>query len=149
MKAIHYDSGPNMTPLVDVVMVILIFLMLAGSFGSAEHYLQSKLPIHAKGPGQAANKGPAIPPVCVDVHVDRNGNASILPDVKYEPDVERVREALSRKVTSLRQLNAGNPDFSVEVVLRPSARTRWAALAPIYDAAVRADCRNISFATAE
>jgi biopolymer transport protein ExbD len=31
-KAVHYDSGPNMTPLVDVVMVILIFLMLAGSF---------------------------------------------------------------------------------------------------------------------
>jgi biopolymer transport protein ExbD len=23
----HYESGPNMTPLVDVVMVILIFLM--------------------------------------------------------------------------------------------------------------------------
>ena len=33
-KQVHYDSGPNMTPLVDVVMVILIFLMLAGSFGA-------------------------------------------------------------------------------------------------------------------
>ena len=33
-RKVHYDSGPNMTPLVDVVMVILIFLMLAGSFGT-------------------------------------------------------------------------------------------------------------------
>ena len=43
-KKVHYDSGPNMTPLVDVVMVILIFLMLCGSFGGMERYLVSNLP---------------------------------------------------------------------------------------------------------
>ena len=43
-KKVHYDSGPNMTPLVDVVMVILIFLMLCGSFGGLEHFLASSLP---------------------------------------------------------------------------------------------------------
>src|SRR5258708_36177794 len=48
-KQIHYDSGPNMTPLVDVVMVILIFLMLAGSFGGVSHFLLSKQGIRAKG----------------------------------------------------------------------------------------------------
>ena len=57
-KQVHYDSGPNMTPLVDVVMVILIFLMLAGSFGGAEHYLQSKVPIR-KGAGSV--KSDAVP----------------------------------------------------------------------------------------
>ena len=31
-QKIHYDSGPNMTPLVDVVMVILIFMMLVSQF---------------------------------------------------------------------------------------------------------------------
>ena len=43
------NSGPNMTPLVDVVMVILIFLMLAGSFGATEHYIVSSMPVGPKG----------------------------------------------------------------------------------------------------
>jgi biopolymer transport protein ExbD len=42
-KKIHYDAGPNMVPLVDVALVILIFMMLAGSFGMGEHYLHSDL----------------------------------------------------------------------------------------------------------
>ena len=50
-KKVHYDSGPNMTPLVDVVMVILIFLMLAGSFAGAEHYLVSNVPFSKQGAG--------------------------------------------------------------------------------------------------
>ena len=43
-QKIHYDAGPNMTPLVDIVMVILIFLMLTGTFTAGMHYLQSNIP---------------------------------------------------------------------------------------------------------
>src|SRR4051794_38123440 len=50
-KKIHYDSGPNMTPLVDVVMVILIFLMLTGSFGGAKFFLLTSLPTRDPGAG--------------------------------------------------------------------------------------------------
>src|SRR2546425_11572324 len=57
-KAVHYDSGPNMTPLVDVVMVILIFLMLAGSFGGGGHYLVSSTPVTKTGGGQKASGVP-------------------------------------------------------------------------------------------
>ena len=46
-KKVSYDSGPNMTPLVDVVMVILIFLMMVGNFGALEHYLLSNVPLIA------------------------------------------------------------------------------------------------------
>ena len=37
-KKVHYDAGPNMTPLVDVVMVILIFLMLRPEPPSASRH---------------------------------------------------------------------------------------------------------------
>src|ERR1700732_1566135 len=68
-KQVHYDSGPNMTPLVDVVMVILIFLMLAGSFAGASRYIISKGGIHAKGVGaaQADPNKPIETPIDLDV----------------------------------------------------------------------------------
>jgi biopolymer transport protein ExbD len=36
--------GPNMTPMVDVVMVILIFFMLGSSFASPDWYLTNNTP---------------------------------------------------------------------------------------------------------
>src|SRR3984957_15631451 len=66
-KAVHYESGPNMTPLVDVVMVILIFMMLAGSFGGMERYLISNVPINRNGAARAKN---AVDHVTLDVRVD-------------------------------------------------------------------------------
>src|SRR3954465_11619994 len=69
-KKIHYDSGPNMTPLVDVVMVILIFLMLAGSFVGAEHFLVSNMPFSHSGAGAAEMPPGFIPDEPLDIRVD-------------------------------------------------------------------------------
>ena len=57
-KKVHYESGPNMTPLVDVVMVILIFLMLAGSFGSTEHYMIGSAELHSAGVSRRTGRNP-------------------------------------------------------------------------------------------
>src|SRR5215211_6744073 len=69
-KKIHYDAGPNMTPLVDVVMVILIFLMLAGSFATAEHFLVSNLPVVQSGAGGEQAPPGFIPDEPIDIRVD-------------------------------------------------------------------------------
>src|SRR5881398_3448116 len=70
-KAVHYDSGPNMTPLVDVVMVILIFLMLTGSFGAAAHFLPSNSPIKPTGKGQIdPTKIPKVPDPELHIYVN-------------------------------------------------------------------------------
>ena len=64
-----YGAGvrlPNMTPLVDVALVILIFLMLAGNFASEEHFFKAGA-VQPDGEGRprrrAADAGPRI-----DVH---------------------------------------------------------------------------------
>src|SRR6185295_15996911 len=71
-KQVHYDSGPNMTPLVDIVMVILIFLMLAGSFGSSTQFLMSR---------RARTSGPPLPTVVeaphdIDINLDAAGTGA-------------------------------------------------------------------------
>src|SRR5207253_2215594 len=69
-KAVHYDSGPNITPLVVVVMVILIFLMLAGSFGASAIFLPSSMPIKDKGKGQIdPSKIPKVPDPQLEIFV--------------------------------------------------------------------------------
>ncbi len=42
--------GPNMTPMVDVVMVILIFFMASATILGPEWFLRSALPVTAPGP---------------------------------------------------------------------------------------------------
>ncbi len=48
------DSAPNLAPMVDVVMVILIFFMLGAGFAVREGALPSQLPADV-GPGGAAS----------------------------------------------------------------------------------------------
>src|ERR1700753_2777622 len=69
-RTVHYDSGPNMTQLVDVVMVILIFLMLAGSFAGAEHYLVRNVPYTPKGAAGAPPPPGFVPDEPLEIRVD-------------------------------------------------------------------------------
>ncbi len=50
--SMHY--GPNMTPMVDVVMVILIFYMSAASFVGSEWFLRTALPKPSAGASPTA-----------------------------------------------------------------------------------------------
>src|SRR5437763_2103503 len=95
-KAVHYDSGPNMTPLVDVVMVILIFLMMAGSFGGAEHYLTTNIPLKQKGVGAVQPPPGFIPDEPINIRVDsREGGFEALVEGKAKvANAESLRALL-------------------------------------------------------
>jgi biopolymer transport protein ExbD len=134
-----------MTPLVDVVMVILIFLMLAGSFGTSEQFMASSVPIHAKGVGGVAPPPGWKPPVIVDVNVTANGDASILGVLNHELDPEKVKVALETKLAQLKAV-PGNDPKNIEAILHPMPGTKWEALAPLYDAALRSNFSKVSFA---
>src|SRR6059058_4012299 len=85
-KKIHYDSGPNMTPLVDIVMVILIFLMLTGSFVGSEHFLVSNLPITPSQAGDAPPPPGFIPDEPITIQVDIRGGKYVVTAGKIQTD---------------------------------------------------------------
>src|SRR5437667_3831324 len=93
-KQVHYDSGPNMTPLVDVVMVILIFLMLAGSFAGAEHFLISNQPLTKSGVGGAPLPAGFIPDEPLEIRVD-----SPVPD-RYTAVAGQIRTSSAEALTA-------------------------------------------------
>ena len=68
MHESHY--GPNMTPMVDVVMVILIFFMASAAILGPEWFIKSSLPVMAASP---ASDQP--PPTRITVEVDVGGYA--------------------------------------------------------------------------
>ncbi len=133
-----------MTPLVDVVMVILIFLMLAGSFGTSEHFMVSAVPIHAKGAGGVPPPPGWTPPITIDVQINQNGDALVPGFRTRESDPDVVEKQLESKMAEFRA--QGHSAKDLEVVLHPMTGTRWENLAPLYDAAYGAKFEKISFA---
>ena len=72
-----------MTPLVDVVMVILIFLMLVGQFGGMQHYLGSSLPHSEKGLGGVKPPTALVPDEPLDIRVDSSSDGKWVAQVGH------------------------------------------------------------------
>jgi biopolymer transport protein ExbD len=139
-KKVHYDSGPNMTPLVDVVMVILIFLMLCGSFGGIEHYLASNLPVKDKGGKADPNtKKPAFEDVQVDVRVDAQSGSNAwtarFGDVTTG-DPGKLTTAF--KTRFQQYASNGQGSDKLQVIINPNRFVKWKSLITVYQAALQA-----------
>jgi len=154
-KAIHYDSGPNMTPLVDVVMVILIFLMLTGSFGAAAHFLPSQMPIKMTGKGKIdPNKIPKVPDPQLDIFVTSRDStvyiARLADGVQYVNGVAQNGKTLVQALTEKRRAHeaGGKKADTLQVVINPRLSTRYEHLMTVYQAAMEAECPKIGFNTA-
>jgi biopolymer transport protein ExbD len=158
-RRIHYNAGPNMTPLVDIVMVILIFLMLTGSFGSAEHYLVSNAAFQGGGTNKAPIPPNYIPPINLVIRVDLDPDsvaaAAALP-ADQAPQALRYQAMLSthlyKSYSSLRQRLAelaADPQFkdkkNVQVVIDPGFKVLHRHLIDVYQAALSAGFEKIAF----
>jgi biopolymer transport protein ExbD len=144
-KQVHYDSGPNMTPLVDVVMVILIFLMLAGQFGSGSQFLFSKQGIHQKGSGGGKVDPDQPPDIDVQINAAEVGFTATVPGARPTHSAEAVKVALD--AIREKYIKQGIPNSKLQVVLYPSGMLKHQYVIQVYDAALRANFEKVAFAT--
>jgi biopolymer transport protein ExbD len=143
-RKVHYDSGPNMTPLVDVVMVILIFLMLAGSFGAASRFLPSTLPKDRGGP-----RGPVAISNTLDVFVTSPTPETFrarLGGGETFTDAASLRDALVAK--RLLHESQGSPASQMQVLVHPRVSTRHRHVMEAYEAVLDAQWPKVGFGTA-
>ena len=151
-KQVHYDSGPNMTPLVDVVMVILIFLMLAGSFGANSWYLTSNLPIKGVGKQQEPKPG-EVQDEIVEIKIFGEGNGfRVMGDNINSQGIVPTREWLIEKLSAKKALldSQGKTDVDkIQVVLAPTASARYEHIALVYEAALKAQFKKVAFRTSQ
>jgi biopolymer transport protein ExbD len=151
-KQVHYDSGPNMTPLVDVVMVILIFLMLAGSFGGSTQFLMSKQGLHKKGRSTTPPDPNIVLDTPIEVHVEDLTSAGVSVGFRAQGTgipTTNSGEALRKSLEAKRQqfISGGNKPDKLEVVLYPGTGVKYKYLIEVYQAALLAKYTKVAFAT--
>ena len=146
-QKIHYDAGPNMTPLVDVVMVILIFLMLTGTFAVGEHFLKSNLPITIEGSSKVTENVPKDEPMEIFVRSPGDSDQAWIADVGGVT-IRSDAEALERRLTTMLDnfKAAGKPVDKIQVVITPTPFTRWQHLVNVYQSVLAAKYEKVAFA---
>jgi biopolymer transport protein ExbD len=132
--ALHAHSlhfGPNMTPMVDVVMVILIFFMASAAFLGSEWFLKAAIPFDA-GRGSNRNKPndpTALPPVRLDLLMDVNEAGQTV--VTFPPLTRAPVDAFFARIAEFKKdQTAGD----IEIVIRPTPRVPYADVVRVHAA---------------
>jgi len=142
-SSLHF--GPNMTPMVDVVMVILVFFMVSAAFLGPEWLLGSLVPRPApaagsgntaKGAGQGSQNTDPLATAPVRFTIDLKVRLPGLPPVATggglsDAPVEEVVQAI--------KANVGEKSLSgVEVLIRPGDGVQWGAVVHTHELCTRA-----------
>ena len=143
-KKAHLEAGPNMTPLVDVVMVILIFLMLCGSFGGSEKYLESVLPLRKSGSqADASRKQSALDDITMDIRIDGFSTSAgkmewqvsfnnYVGEKAIRGDAVALKDALAQALKA--HIANGNSPDKLQVLLSPGNNVKWKWITTVYTA---------------
>lgn len=135
------DSVPNLAPMVDVIMVILVFFMLGATIElTKEGALQTELDPRS-GPGAGAQVE-IIPSVKIGLEsVDEGRSCNVL--INGEPLAGNSFEELTRFMQSRR---AAGADPANPVVVGAQPAVQWKLVLRAMDAAVSAGFKNVQFA---
>ncbi|MFO0974693.1 MAG: biopolymer transporter ExbD [Phycisphaerae bacterium] len=134
------DAAPNLAPLVDVVMVILIFLMLGSAFTVHELGLAAQLPRDV-GP----DAGPAVsivPPIRIDL-LAGSGSRPYRLAVMGQPIADDSFDSLE---SLLRSKSRAGVTADSRVVVSAAASVPYRHVIAAMDAATKAGFRNVQFA---
>lgn len=124
------DPEINLIPLIDVLLVILIFLMVTTTYA---RFSELKINLPTSGAEQTPNK-----PKQIEVTVDANGNYQINETTLAQASVEKLAESLKR---------AAGSDTEPVVVINADAKATHQSVINIMEAARQVGMSRITFAT--
>lgn len=135
------ETVPNLAPMVDVIMVLLIFFLLGASLNLIkEGILQTELdPNSGPAAGAAVQINPLIKIALADVNKGESVRIRVMEEPEIENDFERVFQFLAMR-------RAAGADPENPVVIGAETNVRWKYVVKAMDAAVRAGFKNVQFA---
>lgn len=140
----------NLTSMIDVIFLLLIYFVVTASFTPDEGIITTKLPAQ-KGMGAQSSLEPPKRPL--DIVVRDIGN------YEYRLIIEQVRDRTPRDFKHLAQIlaellhdddNPGGiyPD-DTPILIKPDRGTAWQHVVNAFNAAITAKYKNVSFARVE
>lgn len=127
--------GPSMTPMVDVVLVILVFFMASAAFIGSDWFLRAAL-VPDKSAAASAPRAPAMPPPAPDPLAPRL-------DILLDSDsagrtiatgLDRTRVPLAEFLERLRALPKGESTEKLQLVIRPAATVPYEDAVRVHEA---------------
>lgn len=140
--------GPNMTPMVDVVMVILIFFMAAMGLSVAEQYLRTGLPVTGSERSDSPEKSGLdssheLPASRALLSLRRAGGQTLVTGLGMsDVPLSRVDERLKRFA------DAGAADTLI-VIVSPQPDVPYQDVVIVHDSCARAGVVNVRLAIVE
>ena len=126
------EVGVNLTPLIDVVFLLLIFFMVSTTFRN-ETDLEIQLP-------EATQEATPADRQRVMVAIDKNGRYFVNDSALPEDNIDALKAAL---------IAAADDDRSLPIIIRADAATRHQAVVRAMDAAGQLGFRRLAIATVE
>ena len=139
---------PNLTPLIDVLFVLLLFFLLIARFHQPEGLLPGSLP-QTGGMGVNPTGGSVVDPLQFVVTLNPVGSHG--ENVSYE--IERAGTAKDPKQL-FEKLNAKRAAYGldaekVQVVIRPTGDVRWEFVVETFSQARRASFKNVALSASD
>ena len=120
----------NLTPLIDVVFLLLIFFMVSTSF-TRETQIELELP-------KATGEPLEIKPEMVEISVDTSGNFYVNQQPLINSQIETVQKAI---------LEVSDGDTTLPLIISADAKAPYQAVITAMDAAGKEGFTNIQMAT--
>lgn len=143
----HY--GPNMTPMVDVVMVILIFYMSVASFAGQEWFLRTALP----KPATMTGIGGEQPPPEADPFALGAARFEITLFVSERRTLVRGQGfdnvPIGELAASLRRLALGTSEADIVLIIRSEPGVPYGDVIRAHDAAAAANITQVGLMDVE
>jgi biopolymer transport protein ExbD len=126
----HEELEMNLVPLIDVLLVIIIFLVVSATFSRTSE-LQINLPT-------AEANSPQDKPLVITVEVDASGRYMVNGDSVDGASVEGIASALTK---------AGGNGKEPTIVINADAKSTHQSVVNVMEAARQANYTHITFAT--
>lgn len=130
---------PNLAPMVDVVMVILIFFMLGTTFALSEGVLPTQLPKEIRPGGEAAVS--ILPAVRISLLEHGAGRACRI----IVMEQELADQSFDTLAAFLREKRVAGADARAPVLISADGNIEYQQVISAMDACVRAGFSNIQF----
>lgn len=144
----HFEAGPNLMPVVNIAMVVLIVFMIGASFAGSEHFLESNNPITPTGAGGIQPPPGFIPDEPLEIRVDSPTPDRFIARAGQiqTSDAASLAEQLKKMHQQFRELDI--PAGKIQVRISPGRNVRYKYLIAVYQAAKEAEFEKIGFTTA-